>query len=134
MEAQESCVCGRKECADMLKNFTREEKSWMLYDWANSAHTVIIVTLLPIFYATVASYTANSGSAMSTWGYVTSAAMLICAVLAPLLGAIGDFRGYRKKLFVAFLAVGVLSVLIFFLDSFNSSLKFFYIFSLFMCF
>lgn len=93
----------------MLKNFTREEKSWMLYDWANSAHTVIIVTLLPIFYATVASYTANSGSAMSTWGYVTSAAMLICAVLAPLLGAIGDFRGYRKKLFVAFLAVGVLA-------------------------
>lgn len=93
----------------MLKNFTREEKSWMMYDWANSAHSVIIVTLLPIFYSTVASYTLDSSSAMSTWGYVTSAAMLICAILAPLLGAIGDFRGYRKKLFIAFLTMGVLA-------------------------
>ncbi|MEG1932155.1 MAG: MFS transporter [Pygmaiobacter sp.] len=91
----------------MLKKFTREEKSWMMYDWANSAHSVIIVTLLPIFYATVASCTNDSTSAMSTWGYFTSGAMLICALLAPLLGAIGDFRGYRKKLFIASLLVGV---------------------------
>ena len=32
----------------MLKGFTKEEKSWMMYDWANSAHSVIIVTLLEV--------------------------------------------------------------------------------------
>ncbi len=34
----------------MLKGYTKEEKSWMMYDWANSAHSVIVVTLLPIFF------------------------------------------------------------------------------------
>ena len=29
----------------------------MMYDWANSAHSVVVVTILPIFYNTVADYT-----------------------------------------------------------------------------
>ena len=29
--------------------FTKQEISWMMYDWANSAHSVIVVTILPIF-------------------------------------------------------------------------------------
>ena len=33
----------------MLKGYSKKEKSWMLYDWANSAHSVIIVTLIPVF-------------------------------------------------------------------------------------
>ena len=33
-----------------LKKFTKQEISWMMYDWANSAHSVIVVTILPIFF------------------------------------------------------------------------------------
>ena len=34
----------------MLKNFTKAEKSWMFYDWANSAYSVVITAaILPIF-------------------------------------------------------------------------------------
>ena len=40
----------------MLKGYTKEEKSWMMYDWANSAHSVIVVTLLPIFFSSVAGF------------------------------------------------------------------------------
>ena len=87
-----------------LKGFTKEEKSWMMYDWANSAESVIIVTILPIFYDTIS---ANSTAAINRWGYGTSFAMLVCALLAPLLGALGDFKGMRKKLFFGFMAVGV---------------------------
>lgn len=72
---------------NLLKDFTKEEKSWMLYDWANSAHSVIVVTLLPIFFSSVAGFMRNTTSAMSIWGYVTSIAMLISALLAP---------GYRR--------------------------------------
>ena len=93
-----------------LKGFTRQELSWMMYDWANSAHSVIIVTLLPIFFDTVAGYTADSVSSMSTWGYATSIAMAIVALAAPFLGVFGDIRGMRKKLFTAFLLLGVVSV------------------------
>ena len=93
----------------MLKGYTKEEKSWMMYDWANSAHSVIVVTLLPIFFSSVAGFMRNTTSAMSIWGYVTSIAMLISALLAPVIGALGDFKGMRKKMFFVFLAVGVLA-------------------------
>ena len=93
-----------------LKKFTRQELSWMMYDWANSAHSVIVVTILPIFFDSVAECTADSVSSMSTWGYATSIAMAIVALSAPFLGVFGDIRGMRKKLFAAFLALGVLSV------------------------
>ena len=93
-----------------LKRFTKQELSWMMYDWANSAHSVIIVTLLPIFFDTVAKYTADTASSMSTWGYATSFAMAIVALSAPFLGVFGDIRGMRKKLFGLFLAIGVVAV------------------------
>ena len=93
-----------------LKKFTKQEISWMMYDWANSAHSVIVVTILPIFFDSVASCTADSVSSMSTWGYATSIAMAIVALAAPFLGVFGDIRGMRKKLFTAFLLLGVVSV------------------------
>lgn len=93
-----------------LKKFTKQELSWMMYDWANSAHSVIVVTILPIFFDTVADYTADSVSSMSTWGYATSIAMAIVALAAPFLGVFGDIRGMRKKLFTGFLVIGVLAV------------------------
>ena len=82
----------------------------MMYDWANSAHSVIVVTILPIFFDTVAGYTADSVSSMSTWGFATSLAMAIVALSAPFLGVFGDIRSMRKKLFTAFLLLGVVSV------------------------
>ena len=91
---------------NFLKGYTKQEKSWMMYDWANSAESVIIVTILPIFYDTIS---ANSTAAINRWGYGTSLSMLICALLAPFLGALGDFKGMRKKLFAGFMAVGVIA-------------------------
>ena len=93
----------------LLKGYTKEEKSWMMYDWANSAHSVVIITILPIFYNTVAGYTSDAASSMNTWGYCTSAAMLLIALMAPVMGVLGDFKGMRKRLFCGFLVVGVLS-------------------------
>ncbi|MDD4797231.1 MAG: MFS transporter, partial [Eubacteriales bacterium] len=77
-------------------SFTKLEKSWMMYDWANSVHSVIVVTILPIFYNSIAR---DSVSAVSRWGTSTSIAMLIVAVLSPLLGVLSDFKGARKRLF-----------------------------------
>lgn len=94
---------------NFLKDYSKEEKSWMMYDWANSAESVIIVTILPIFYNTIS---ANSTAAINRWGVCTSAAMLICALMAPVLGALGDFKGVRKKLFAGFMSVGIVACLL----------------------
>ena len=95
----------------MLKGYTREEKSWMLYDWANSAFaTIIAAVVLPIFFKTIAAGEGIADvDATAYWGYATSCGTLICAVLAPFLGALGDFNGMKKRLFTAFMLLGVVS-------------------------
>ncbi len=95
----------------MLKGYTREEKSWMFYDWANSAFAAIVsAIILPVFFKSMAKVGGvDTVDATAYWGYATSLGTLICAVLAPLLGTLGDFRGMKKKLFALFLALGVSS-------------------------
>ena len=90
----------------LLSGFTRAEKSWMMYDWANSAHSVVVVTILPIFYE---SLTHNSTEAVARWGTGTSVAMLIIALFAPILGVLGDFQHWKKRLFTGFVILGVLA-------------------------
>lgn len=95
----------------MLKKFTRQEKSWIFYDWANSAFSAIVAAIiLPIFFKEMASAGGvGDVDATAYWGYATSCGTLICAVLAPLLGTLGDLRGMKKKLFTAFMLLGVVS-------------------------
>jgi len=93
--------------------FTKEEKSWIMYDWANSAYSLIIVTaILPIYFKYVAS---NAGVAESTstalWGYASSIGTLLISLLAPILGTIADYHGYKKKFFNIFMICGVIMTL-----------------------
>ena len=92
----------------MLKWFTKQEKSWMMYDWANSAHSIVIVTVLPIFFMSLFTDKALGQAKLGTF---TSIAAVLIAVLAPLLGTIGDFRNMKKRLFTLFVAIGVTSCL-----------------------
>lgn len=87
----------------------KTEKSWALYDWANSAYSLTITaTIFPLYFKNVYE---NSGgnSSMSTvyWGYANSIGTLIIAILAPILGTIADYKGYKMKLFNIFLTMGV---------------------------
>ena len=73
------------------KKFTKKEKSWILYDWANSVYaTNIMAAIFPIYYAGIADDMGNKW-----WGIGVALASLVCAVLAPTLGAIGDFKVYK---------------------------------------
>ena len=66
-------------------------RSWMMYDWANSAFaTTIMAAVLPEFYSSVAGSTLDSTIATSYWGYSNTIAMLTIAITAPFLGAIGE--------------------------------------------
>jgi UMF1 family MFS transporter len=95
----------------MEKKFNRSEKSWILYDWANSVYaTIVMAAVFPIYFSNVARNAGYSGDVW--WGYATSAATLIIAVTAPLLGAVGDFKGMKKRLFTAFLLIGALVTLL----------------------
>lgn len=92
------------------KKFSKEERSWITYDWANSVHsTIIVAAVFPIFFASVVKESANAAQSGDVyWGWATSAATLAMACLAPVLGAIGDNKGMKKKLFSSFLILGLL--------------------------
>ena len=83
----------------------------MLYDWANSAFaTIIAAIILPIFFKEIAHQNGVSDvDATAFWGYATSCGTLICAVLAPFMGTLGDFKGMKKRLFTFFMLLGVIS-------------------------
>ena len=113
----------------MLKHYTKEEKSWIFYDWANSAFSAIVAAIiLPVFFKSMAESSGVSAvDATAYWGYATSLGTLICAVLAPFLGTLGDFRGMKKKLFTAFMLLGVISIFLLALTNSWQGLLLFYV-------
>ncbi|MFA7407457.1 MAG: MFS transporter [Anaerolineaceae bacterium] len=84
----------------------RAQTAWAMYDWANSSFaTTIMGSILPNYFA---AYIATDG-ALAIWGYTVAIGSLIAALISPLLGAIADFRGSKKKFMAFFIAVGVIS-------------------------
>lgn len=85
---------------------TREERSWAMYDWANSVYATIIITaIFPIYFTDTVAATGRAGDA--TWATGTSIATACMAVLAPVFGSLADFRGMKKRLLVIFMLTGV---------------------------
>lgn len=83
------------------------EKRWILYDVANSAFTLLIATIMPIYFNYLAQQAAVSEvDYLAFWGYAMSAATVVTAVLAPVLGTASDARGRKKKFFFFSLALG----------------------------
>ena len=93
----------------MLKEFTTKEKSWILYDIGNSAFTMMVSTLIPIWFNTLAQTAGmDSSDYLASWSYATSIATVIVAFLGPVLGSISDNKGFRKPMFTAVLIIGVI--------------------------
>ncbi|SHE68965.1 MFS transporter [Caloramator proteoclasticus] len=92
-------------------NLNKEEKSWAMYDWANSAYSMTVTTTILPLYFKMLTDAANINKATSTayWGYANSIATLVVALLAPILGTIADYKGYKKKFFVTFFLIGIIS-------------------------
>ncbi len=83
--------------------FSKQEISWILYDCGNSAYSMAITSaLLPVYFGMM-----SSGNDMDL-GYFNSIASLIVAFLSPILGAVADYRGKKKKFFVFFSMLGII--------------------------
>ena len=91
----------------MGAKLTKEERGWVLYDVGNSAFTLLITTIMPIYFNYLAG---NAGLSdveyLVYWGYVASFATLIVALMGPVCGALADTKGYKKPIFIIFLSVG----------------------------
>jgi UMF1 family MFS transporter len=83
---------------DLIRN--RPIFAWALYDWANSAFaTTVMAGFFPVFFQKFWSTGVAPVDTTSRLGYANAIAGLAVAILAPILGAIGD-RGARRKQFL----------------------------------
>ncbi len=90
--------------------YRRIINAWCMYDWANSAFaTTIMAAVLPTFYSEVAGSTLEPVQASGYWGYTNTIAMLLVAFAAPILGAIADHSGAKKRFLGTFAGVGIIA-------------------------
>lgn len=97
----------------MKFKLTPLEKKWVLYDVANSAFTLLVSTIMPIYF----NYLAGRGGLSSVdylayWGYATSLVTILVAVLGPTLGTLSDLRGRKKRFFLGSVLIGSVSCVV----------------------
>ena len=103
----------------MKFKLTSLEKKWVLYDVGNSAFTMMVSTIFPIYFNSLAESAGISDvNYLAYWGYATSVCTLIVALLGPTLGAVADTKNFKKIVFSVAMGVGVFGcILLGFLSS-----------------
>lgn len=87
--------------------------AWALYDVGNSAFWLTIVSaIFPLFFNELylkAHPGADATKAGGALGYAAAAAMVVVALLGPVLGAAADRVACKKKLLAGFAGLGIVS-------------------------
>jgi UMF1 family MFS transporter len=94
--------------------------AWAFYDWANSVYSLVIGTaVFPIYYELVTNSDGGSVRFLGTqwhnttlYSYALGLSFLIVAFLSPILSAIADYTGNKKRFMQFFCALGSLSVIL----------------------
>jgi len=90
----------------------RPALSWALYDWGNSAFaTTVMAGFFPTFFRQFWSTGVDGSLTTYRLGMANAVAGLVVALLAPLLGAMADRGGYRKRMLLAFSLLGIATTL-----------------------
>jgi UMF1 family MFS transporter len=81
---------------------------WAMYDWANSAFaTTIMAAFFPVFFKQFWNARADPVVSTAKLGLANSIAGIAVALCAPILGAIADRGGSKKKFLLFFAFIGV---------------------------
>jgi MFS transporter, UMF1 family len=66
-----------------------------------------MAAVLPTYYSSVAAAGLGETTATSYWGYTAALALAVIAVISPVLGAVADYLGVKKRLLAVFMSLGV---------------------------
>ncbi|HSR52950.1 MAG TPA: MFS transporter [Acidobacteriota bacterium] len=94
-----------------MNQHRQQVRAWWLYDFANSAYATTIQAAVfgPFYRALVTSSGGSEADATAYWAYTNSFTLLVIALLGPLLGAMGDYSGHRKRFMAVFLGLGLVA-------------------------
>jgi UMF1 family MFS transporter len=79
-----------------MKQKKKEHWAWYMYDFGNSAYAAVV--LLAVYSAYFQGAVVGGSEGTRLWGIATGIAMLVTAVIAPILGAIADHSGKKKTI------------------------------------
>ncbi len=86
----------------------RKVMSWALYDWANSAFAITVMSaFFPLFLKQYWSDGADATLTTFRLGLANSIGSVAIALLSPILGAIADQGGTRKRQLIFFAAMAI---------------------------
>ncbi len=94
---------------DRLGLHRPELRAWAMYDVANSVFMTTVIQIFQLFFPNYAAATLPESVARSRFAFATSAALIVVGLLGPVLGAIADVQGNKKKWLGSFLGLGVVS-------------------------
>ena len=90
-------------------NLTMQEWSWVLYDVGNSAFILLVTAIVPIYFHSLTDGVGlTEAQYVSYWGYATSIATVVVALIGPICGTLADHRGFKKALFIGCMLLGAL--------------------------
>ena len=93
----------------MKKSENKSIYAWAFYDWANSAYvTTVIAGFFPIFFKEYFSANVDATVSTAQLGFANSISSLFIVLIAPLLGAIADVGGLKKRFLFLFAYLGIL--------------------------
>ncbi len=93
----------------MFKKFNQLEKAWIFYDIGNSAFTMMVSTIIPLWFNTLATEAGMTDAQyLAYWSYGTSIATILVAIIGPVFGTIADNKGFKKPMFTTVLMIGVI--------------------------
>jgi len=95
-----------KPLVKLKQLLTKEVVSWALFDFANSAYSILVISLVFSVFFTK-HIMEGSRYADLMWGFALSTGLLLGALAAPAIGAIADYARKRKPLFVFFSLVAI---------------------------
>ncbi|HEX5607976.1 MAG TPA: MFS transporter [Candidatus Binatia bacterium] len=101
---------GESDAGERESEYQRVINAWAMYDWANSAFAVVMVTaIFPVYYRELVLNAGGApADATAYWAYTNSFSLLLIALIGPLLGATADAIGGKKLFLSIALFIGVL--------------------------
>jgi UMF1 family MFS transporter len=89
-------------------NESRGAIAWALYDWANSAFSITVITaFFPLMLKRYWSAAGDPTASTFELGVANAIGSVAIAVLSPLLGALADRGGTRKRDLAVFAAIAI---------------------------
>jgi len=99
----------KKSWIPFKSGLSKEEFSWVLYDWSSQSYVMIVMTVIFVLFFGEAAYRhgVDSIDATAYYAFSNTISMIIIGLLAPIIGTLSGYKGKKKILFTLFAIMGL---------------------------